>query len=336
MRFISLIILSCLSMLTHAVVVSDLYQVQVEVADQSQSNRTTAFSLALEKVILKVSGNANSLQSPVIQQNLAHPDSFVQSYSYVENKTTEQLEIDVHFGANLIDDLLRQAEQPIWGRSRPLVLVWQAVEENNDRFVINEDHANWQHAIEDAMNDRGIPTLWPTLDLEDQIALPVANLWGLFRSDIASASERYLTDAYLAGRLTQHSANHWQYTGYFNSVQAPLTISAKGDSKEAVLAKVADQVATFLADLYAVKSSNESSGQQLSITNVNDFQEYQNLLRYLQNNSVIKEVILLGVNQNVLNIELVLSSSWDQAWSTLALDQRLLITDQPQTYQWQP
>src|SRR5690554_1587554 len=87
-------------MLTHAVVVSDLYQVQVEVADQSQSNRTTAFSLALEKVILKVSGNANSLQSPVIQQNLAHPDSFVQSYSYVENKTTEQLEIDVHFGAN--------------------------------------------------------------------------------------------------------------------------------------------------------------------------------------------------------------------------------------------
>ncbi len=336
MRFISLIIISSLSMFANAVVVSDLYQVQVEVVDQSQNSRTEALNEALQQVLVKVSGNTATLLNEAIQTETRLPESYVRSYSYTHNPINNQLELKVLFAQNLIDGLLRKTENPIWGRSRPLVLVWQGVEENLKRFVINSEQNAWHYEFEKAMNERGIPIIWPSLDLEDQIALPLANLWGLFRDDISTASERYLTDAYMAGRLTQTADGMWQYSGFFRSVQAPLILNALDESKQAVLRSVANQVANFLAEHYAVQSNTESSGQLLDITNVNNFQEYQNLLNYLQAHSVIKEVKVLLIKQNLLSLELILTSSWEQTWSTLALDHRLLATDQPQTYQWQP
>lgn len=323
-------------MLTHAVVVSDLYQVQVDVADQSPSSRNDALKEALQLVFVKVSGTTDTLQDETIQQETQQPDRYVRSYSYSHDPIDNQLELKVLFAQNLIDALLRQTQHPIWGRSRPLVLVWQAVEENNQRFVISTDEEAWQHEFEQAMDERGIPVIWPSLDLEDQMALPIANLWGLFRTDIHSASERYLTDAYLAGRLTQMADGQWQYSGFFNSAQAPLSLQATNEDKQAVFKSVANQVANYLAQHYAVRSNTESSGQQLQVSNVNNFHEYQQLLNYLQATSVVKEVRVLAVKQNQLTLELTLSSSWEQAWSTLALDHRLLATDQPQMFQWQP
>ena len=335
-RFISLLIIFSFSMLSNAVVVSYLYEVQVEVASQSQSSRSEALNEALQQVLVKVSGNATPLQDEGNQAEKLEPDRYVGSYSYIHNPITDQLQLKVLFAQNLIDALLRQTQYPIWGRSRPLVLVWQAVEEKQNRFVINTDKKTWHYEFEKAMNDRGIPVIWPSLDLEDQMALPMANLWGLFRDDIGAASERYLTDAYMAGRLIQTTDGMWQYTGFFQGSQAPLSLAAKDESKQAVFHSVANQVASFLAQHYAVQSGSESSSQIIDITNVNSFQQYQQLLSYLQANSVIKEVKVLAAKQNSLSLELVLAASWDQAWSTLALDQRLLTTDQPQTYQWQP
>lgn len=273
MRFISLILLSSLSMLAHAVVVSDLYEVQVEVVDQSQSSRTLALNEALQQVLVKVSGSTETLQNETIQELTRQPESYVRSYSYSHNPVNDQLELKVLFAQNLIDNILRQTQLPIWGRSRPLVLVWQAVEENQKRFIINTDKEAWHYEFEKAMNERGIPIIWPSLDLEDQIALPIANLWGLFREDINSASERYLTDSYMAGRLIKATGGMWHYTGFFRSAQAPLSLDARDENKQAVLRNVANQVANFLAQQYAVQSNNESNGQLLNISNVNNFQE---------------------------------------------------------------
>lgn len=336
MRLISILIISSLSLFAHAVVVSDLYQVQVEVSDQSQASRSEALNEAMQQVLVKVSGNTDPLQDEIIQAETLESDRYVRSYSYSHNPATDQLQLKVVFAQDLIDSLLRQTEFPIWGRSRPLVLVWQAVEENQERFVINTDTESWHYEFEAAMNNRGIPVIWPSLDLEDQMALPVANLWGLFRNDISKASERYLTDAYVAGRLSQTNAGEWQYRGFFRSSERSLSLTASNDNKQAVLRSVSDQVASFLAQHYAIQSGTESDGQIVTVTNVNDFLEYQQLLGYLKANSVVKAVDVLAVKKDAINLKLVLSTSWEQAWSTLALDQRLLITDQPQTYQWQP
>ena len=145
MRLIGLILLSCLSVFTHAVVVSDLYEVQVEVTDQSQNSRIEALNEAIQQVLVKVSGTTDTLLNETVQEKSSHPERYVRSYSYTHNPINNQLELKVHFAQNLIDELLRQTDQSIWGRSRPLILVWQAVEENNKRFVINTDQAAWHY-----------------------------------------------------------------------------------------------------------------------------------------------------------------------------------------------
>lgn len=56
MRAASLIVLLCLSLGSHAVIVSDLYQVRVPVADQSASSSQSGIQDALQQVLVKVSG----------------------------------------------------------------------------------------------------------------------------------------------------------------------------------------------------------------------------------------------------------------------------------------
>lgn len=334
MRLIGLILLSCLSVFTQAVVVSDLYEVRVEVADQSESSRTDALNEAIQQVLVKVSGNPETLQNETIQESSSQPNHYVRSYSYNNNPVNNQLELKVQFAQNLIDSLLRQTDQPIWGRSRPLILVWQAVEENNNRFIINPDQATWHYEFERAMNERGVPVIWPSLDLEDQLALPIANLWGLFRDDINNASERYLTDAYMAGRLVKVN-DGWRYTGFFHNAQLPLSLEAQDEDIEVVLRSITNQVANYLAHRYAIQSNTENSGQHIDVANINGFQQYQDLLNYLQANSAIKNIKVRAINQQQVSLELTLSTGWEQVWDTLALDHRLMATEQPQTYQWQ-
>ena len=106
--------------------------------------------------------------------------------------------LDVSFDQKLVDRLIRQAQLPILPSNRPRLLVWVITDDiNYGRRFINEpvsqqglldDYApQLMSALDDAMQDRGIPYLLPIYDLEDQISLPVNQAWSLNTDLIASA-----------------------------------------------------------------------------------------------------------------------------------------------------
>ena len=336
MRIIGLLLVWCLSLNAQAVMVSDLYEMQVAVADQSVASRAPAMQEALMLVLVKVAGEQSAAHHELLQQQLSNPEVFVKSFRYVRDEADASLQLKVSFAPNLIDDVLRQAQLPVWGKSRPLVLLWQAVEDNRQRLVLNQNEQQWRLQIERAMNERGIPLLWPALDLDDEIALPAGSLWGLFRADVRKASERYMADAQMAGRLAPVAGGGFAYRGFLLHRDETLELSAEGDEVAVVLRQIADQVAVFLAQRYAVRSQSETSGQMIMVSDVDNFRQYHELLAYLNSNNAIDQVHIRSVDTNNLILELDLAADWDQVWSVLALDRRLVATDQPQVYRWQP
>lgn len=333
MRFLGLLISLLFCLNVQAVVVSDLYEVKLAVTDQSSTELERAASDGLQQVFIKVTGSTQTLDNELLQQASSQAMSFVKSYRY--SHTDDQLIVRLQFAQNPVDTKLKQAELPIWGRSRPLLLIWQAAEINRQRQIINHEQPQLYQSIEQAMNQRGIPILWPSLDLEDQIALPNNHLWGLFRNHIEQASARYLTDAFMAGKLSQGVDGAWHYQGFLQLQQKHLDLQVSDEDQSVLIHQVAGEIASFLAEHYAVADTLTASGQQIDITGIHNFKQYQQLLEYLNANIAIKSVTVTAIAQDQLTLSLDLSTDWQRVWQNLAFDKRLQETDESLVYHWQ-
>lgn len=336
MRQFLLLMLTLWSSFSAAVMVSDLYEVDVSVADQTAENREAGMALALEQVLIKVSGKQTVLDNPAIQQQLTSADRLVKRYRYARDEVDDSVRLQVIFAGNLIDRLLRNAGEPIWGKSRPLILIWQAVEEDAQRQFLNQDSGAWPVLVERVMSERGLPVLWPTLDLADELVLPLEKLWGLFKQDIQVASSRYQADAVVAGRLSPASEEGWSYSGILFHQQTTLALSAQAEDAEGVLRLVADQVASYFASQYAVETNAvaQPQGFQLQVTGVENFASYHELLTYLNSKVAINNVSLLKVDGTRLTLALDLAADWQQVWSVMALDKRLSISEEAGVLHW--
>ena len=331
-RAVSLIVMLCLSALGHAVTVSDLYTVSVPVENQSADSRQQGTQLALQQVVVKVSGLSASATSESVQQAVSRADRYVKSFRF--NRDDDALYLKVVFAPNLIDQLLTDAHLPVWGKSRPLVVLWNGVEEGQERQWISADTPQWYKTMARAMDERGIPVLWPAQDLEDEATLPLERLWGLFRGDIEKASERYRADAILAGRMTPTLNGDWRYSGFFEHDGEVLDLSSRGETAEEALRQVTEQIAVLLSSRYAVIDDGTSSGHELRVSGVSSFRAYHDLLAYLQANVAVNNVRVRAVHENDLVLDLDLSADWNQVWVTLSLDNRLLLSEQGD-YVWQ-
>ncbi|MAD46478.1 MAG: hypothetical protein CMH98_15860 [Oceanospirillaceae bacterium] len=334
MRAVSLVMLLCLSMLGHAVTVSDLYSVSVPVEDQTMSSRQAATQMAMKLVVVKVSGISASTAREPVQQAVNAADRYVKSFRF-NRDDDNNLYLKVVFAPNLIDKLLTDAHLPVWGKSRPLVLLWAGVEDDQQRRRVSADTPDWYRLFDQALAERGIPVLWPSLDLEDDAALPLERLWGLFRSDIDKASQRYRADAVLAGRMSPTLNGEWRYSGFFEHNGEVQDISARAETADVVLRQVAEQIAASMSSQYAVINDGTTAGHEIRISGVKSFRAYHDLLAYLQANVAVNNVRVRAVHQNDLVLDLDLSADWSQVWATLSLDNRLLLSAQGD-YIWQP
>ena len=336
MRPFLLLMLTVWSSFSPAVMVSDLYEIDVAVADQTPKNRELGMALALQRALVKVSGKQSVLDNPAIQQQLSRADRLVKRYRYARDEVDDSVRLKVIFAGNMIDRLLRNAGEPIWGASRPLILIWQAGEEDTQRQLLHQDSGAWPVLFERVMSERGLPVLWPTLDLADELVLPLEKLWGLFKQDIRVASGRYQADAVVAGRLSPATESGWNYSGILFHQQTTLSLSAQAADAEGVLRLIADQVANYFASQYAVETNvvGQSDGFQLQVTGVENFAGYHELLMYLNSKVAINNVSLLSVDGTRLTLALDLAADWQQVWSVMSLDKRLSMGEDAGVLHW--
>ena len=288
----------------YALEVEGLYQAKVPVVGQGREERLELYPDALAQVIVKLTGNQAVPELPQLSGFMARAVSLVQQFHYEEFMTTNQALIEagykrqlvVSFDGDAISQALINAEVPLWGRTRSEVLLWLAIEDREARYLLAANaSAELESHLAEQSARRGLPLILPLMDLEDQMNLGFADVWGDFAQNIMRASQRYGVEAVLVGRLIRTPEGMWQTRWSLHQTAGVATESdywsvESNDQLEALAVGVdgaADHVSQRHAQLY---SATAADSVLLTVTGVDDLGAYARAMKYLESLEMVTAV----------------------------------------------
>lgn len=318
---------------------ASLYEAQVLVTGQGASERSGALRGALAEVVVKLTGDRSSATHPKLALTLERAADLVQKYEYEPLASMATPAGDaaatpaythvmrVSFDAQAVNGALRGAGFPVWGRVRPLTMVWLAVQESGgQRYVVGADAGNdGLRPMLDAAARRGIPLVLPTMDLEDQLAVSVADVWAGFQDRLAEASRRYQADAILVGRA-RHEASGWQVTWSFYQGNHSDQWESSGTTRNAALTAGVDKASDLLAQRFArIFALAENNVVELRVSDVRTLEDYARVMRYLVSLDSTAAVQLSQVEPGRALFAVTIESSREGLRQTLALGHVLAV-----------
>jgi hypothetical protein len=332
---------------SEALQVSGLYSQQIPVTNDGEAERNRAFKEALAAVVVKVSGDPRWLENPAIERAIAQAQNYVEATSYISESiqlpledntasadtdeeqfyTAEQRIISVNFAAALIDELLEDADIPVWDGNRPSVLVWMVLQSSaGDReFLTADSNPEIVKVMQDFAAARGLPIIFPVLDFEDRRTLTENVVWNLDEAAISIASERYGADSILAGRLHFTASDElvglWQF-----QFQEEADVFDGFDSElQSYLYDPLNRITTRLAGYFAILPASIDGGSiRLRIDGIKNLNSYSSLLSYVENLSLVSTVTTAEGDGERIELQLSLVGDTRQLYEQIALDRDLL------------
>ncbi|MDX2422648.1 MAG: DUF2066 domain-containing protein [Amphritea sp.] len=293
------VMLTGLCSLSQAAMVKGLYSAVMLVPEQLSEPSNEQLMQGLKTVLVKVSGRSNVVNKPSVASALQQPSAWLNQFSYQATQTPisagdgrEVLgqRLLLEFDPVLIEQLLQQAGLKAVGHARPVLLVWLAQQRGNTaRDYVAPESQIYTELAEQAQV-RGIPMDVPLLDLNDQTALDVSDLWGFFREPIEQASQRYQPDAILIGRLIQSSGGGWQTEWLLLQQGKSHSMKPTGALSEQLKQVINESADTVLASLGTTQFNYIETGLQLEVTNIVDIEDFLQLTDYLQQLPPVDEV----------------------------------------------
>ena len=298
---------------THAADVGGLYEAEVPVPSKEVEERQLAFSAALRNVLIKLTGSRNPQSRAAVLTAMSQPDAYVEQYQYRTlslepldelELASEELVLWTRFAAQAIDRLVREAGLPLWGRTRPSMLVWLALENESTRALVGEQQSSTLVSVlRDAASRRGVPLVIPALDEADQATVTVADIWAGFDERVVAASARYQPDQVLTVRGYRTAGGDWESrwrllaSANGSSGATPTEWLSKNTSLDALLAQGVDRAADILATRYATAVPAGSGSEQVDVTvhQVHGVADYARVVSYLNGIDGISKVQVTGV-----------------------------------------
>jgi len=155
---------------------------------------------ALAQVIVKMSGDTASVRNETIRQALRQSDNYLASYEYLVRNGVQLYR--AVFDRQKVQQLIKQANLPLWGARRPDAVLWLAINSDNDIQVLSDfSESSEVDAIKRHSSSRGVNVLLPLMDLEDSMSVGPIDVWGRFMPVIEQASQRYNADFVIAARV---------------------------------------------------------------------------------------------------------------------------------------
>lgn len=324
-----------------AIEIEDLYQATIRVESRdSEQERRRAFSEAMAEVMAKVSGLSTSGNSASIRRALNNPDPYVESWRTQANllpenpeaaisQLQEVIEIEVNFYESEIQRLLDENNMPIWPINRPETLVWMVVEnELEERQMLSSDsraEMNRINALQSSANARGLPLLFPLLDLEDQLRLNVNKLWELDEAAILNASRRYQAESILALRIYRSLSGEVLAKSLYFFRDNVFSYEEFELSEEDFINGSINLATNELSQYYAVLISGTENSVRinLQVDGINSPEDYAALLNYLSTLEGISSFQLTRAASSSLSLQLETGGQLRQLVETIALEPNL-------------
>jgi len=338
--FFSIFILFILSANVQASVIKHIYEVNLPVISQEKQIRGAAFEQGLIEVSVRISGNS---LAPT-QIDLKKATRMVRQYRY---KTMTQPEIDAYmkktatliapkfklwmqFDGSKVKQLLRDNGLPIWGYQRPNVLVWLAVKDGRNRYVLKKsDVSQIKDAVTNEAKQRGLPVIWPEYDSQDKKVVKFIDVWGEFWEPIKQASKRYPVDAVILGRMNWSNGN---WTVNWSLLMEDQTESWKLSALDLdVLMSSGVGVATdHISSRFAVFADSANDGELLlRVSDLNSVSRYAKASHYLSSLAPVKNVYATEVGRSQVDFHIELSGDESDLKRIIALGKVLVPDTRP-------
>lgn len=329
--FIALILLS-LTCGSYAAEVNNLYQAEMPVSSRDEQERATLAPLLLRQVMLKVVGNEAMLASADLEPVLSQAEQFMQKYEYqrrnlvaVDLTQPDVLSLKLSFDASAVNQAIQNLNLPVWGKIRPDVLTWIAVDIEGEQSLLGLETApvGMFKLVSKAADQRGLPVVMPLMDLQDQSALRFSDISTADATAVKGASARYGTDVVLAAFITvkdDSASIDWQ--AWSDTVSEKWT--TQGEPATAIeqgIAKLTD----MLALSYSQFADNDGQQQRLKlqISNVMGYADFSRLMAYLNQLSLITDIRVNNLDQQQLDLDIAFNGSMDILQRTLAVGRLL-------------
>lgn len=337
-----IVVIFSLFLSTYSMALSEIspYQGLVPVRSLTESQLKEK---ALEQVFVKVSGNPgiNKLNNSDILNNQI--DSIISEFGYqVINNQNYYYAV---FDKADIDSALSKLKQPVWAVDRPNILIW-LLNENKQLTSDNMLDDSLVSGIKEGELTRGISTQFPLIDLDDSLAISVADVGGRFYKTVSEASKRYAADNYVTATLSRIADNEWelkwelvQYTASSKKSKVLIKQVTNGD-KSAVMSSMIGDIADYYAEQFAVlETEGEKSTQTITIKNISSFQDVIQINSLLDNLNAVESFEVINISET--EVELLISlkggiNSLINALNSHSKLQQNLITPSPFDYNWQP
>lgn len=322
-------LLACVALLAagplRALPVDGLYNQVIAVSDQSDGERRRAYREAFAQVIVKVSGERRWLEHPAVRGALAAADNYVAEVGY--RSTGLETAIDVRFDQQLVDDLLVRAEIPVWSRNRASILLWLTVQNADGRRVMlgsSSEHELQDQAREFAA-ERGVPVLFPLLDLVDRRMVSLDQSWAMDVTALQSVAERYGADSILAARLLEMPNGElvglWQFI-FRDQIQ---TFDHVSGADERYVDMPLDRATSALASHFALLPRDLAREDEvlLQVDGIDDLANHMALIRYLESLAVVRDVRVAALRSEGLDLHVRMVGDRYRLAEIISLDRDL-------------
>jgi len=305
-----------------AEVVPWLYEVSVPVTGQSVEERQQAASAALLQLLTRLSGLAHVPRTPEVIEALGEVDRYYNEFRFAAAEE-DGLELVVQFASSPVQELIRTAGLPVWRASRERVLVWVVIQEGGQRSLVGATSPSpLVTGFEQQAVARGLPLTMPLLDLEDQLAVDPAAVWGRLSQVIDPASLRYGADVLLLGRIAATAEGVWQgeWEFWLDGVVVPFV--ATGPDLEVQAMEAVDILADELAARRVVHG-RQAGRLRLAVGGVTTPTDYGALLGYIRSMEFIEQVGVLGLSNSRLWLTIDTPADPDQLLAIFERDGHL-------------
>lgn len=318
-----------------ATTVTNLTTGVVAVADRSDAGLEAALPQALNQVLVKISGNESIGSVPVVSQALVHAKDWMQGFSYQNTDTGLRLSVD--FNKEPLYQLLRNTGQTIWGDDRPQTLFWVQVVPYGDAPTLLVSDVRYTDQLQQAINARGLASMLPMGDLDDQSVLdqalvdPKPKLW-------LDLIERYGVQALCVTTIKEQAPGSWQASETLLYAGQSYRWQQQGDSIDALLGDAVDHVADTMANQLAVlQAKSLRANMQLQVDGVENLQALQQVIASLRRLTPVDSLQLQSINGKSATLNAEIAGGDEQLLSALRRHKHLRVInndDNRLTLQW--
>lgn len=335
----------------YGVEVTDLYVAKVPVSSQSGNERISALKQAMRFVLVKVGGQESVHQSSVnarkvFNKALKNYKSYMAQYRY--ERAGDQIFLVATFDEAKINDLFSQANLPLWGRLRPLILLWVVDEHGLSRNVLSDSSVSQLPAIaKQFSNYRGLPLMMPLMDLTDLTQINTAELWGRFPQSVKQASQRYLAEAIVIIRISNSSLlpelaepencqplcaqnNYvldWTLISPSRQSQAQQKSQQyselyQGQNRQNLIEQALADITQVIYQEYALSTTTQNEFL-IDVANIDSLTTYLNVSSFLEQLSSVQSVKLISAKGSNWRFDLKLIGSQRSLLASLQLSKQL-------------